>query len=130
MSATSACSALFRFFDLAAVRRVLLAHTERVLSLEQVGAGLGIVRPDLQRLLVVCNRLSQLALLGERVAPVEVGVGKVRLEAQRLLVVLDRLGQLALLSERSTPVVVGHRVAWLEGHGMAAGSLRRGNLVA
>src|SRR5437016_13672969 len=110
MSATSACSALFRFFDLAAVRRVLLAHTERVLSLEQVGAGLGIVRPDLQRLLVVCNRLSQLALLGERTAPAVFSDGGVRLNGNRIDLMLDVLGQLALLGELSTPVVLGDSV--------------------
>src|SRR5207302_10537791 len=99
MSSTSARSALFRFFRLAACARLLLDQRARGLSLEQVGA--------LQRLLIVCDRLGQLALLSERIAPVEVGVGIVRLELQRLLIVCDRLGQLALLGERIAPVVVG-----------------------
>src|SRR5438132_6339785 len=43
---------------------------------------------------------SQLALLGEHIAPVGVGVGRVRLDAQGLLIMCDRLGGLALPSER------------------------------
>jgi len=73
------------------VGRVLLAHLERALSLEQVGAGLGVVRLDLQYLLIVLDRLGQLALLSERIAPVGVSLGVVRVQGRRA--VLDRHGQ-------------------------------------
>src|SRR5882762_7375688 len=99
MSSTSARSALFRFFRLAALGRVLLAQRERALSLEQVGA--------LQRLLIVCDRLGQLALLSDRIAPVVAGVGIVRGALQRLLIVWNRLGHLALPSELNTHVAMG-----------------------
>src|SRR5439155_220549 len=52
------------------------------------------------------GRLGQLALLGERQAPVGVGLGEVGLDAQGLLEVLDRLGRPALTIEHVSEVVV------------------------
>src|SRR5439155_1576348 len=67
--------------------------------------GLGAVRLDAQRLLIMLVRLGPLALPSERHAPIAVGLGVVRLDAQRLLIMLDRIGQLALFMQNIAEVV-------------------------
>src|SRR2546430_1420611 len=100
MGSTPFSVTLFRFFVLAARGRLLFAHAETRESVEQAGW------VDLQGPLEMFDRLGQLALLSERVAPVVVSVGVFRLDVQGLLVMIDRLGRLALLSERQAQVVV------------------------
>src|SRR5438128_2256456 len=53
------------------------------------------------------DRLGELALLNEHIAPVGVDFGGVRLDLQGALVMFDRLGELALANERIGPVDVG-----------------------
>src|SRR2546422_840410 len=89
-----------------------------------VGAGVNMVRRDLEGLLVVFDRLGQLALPGERNAYVEVGVSIVRLDAQGHLIMLDRLHQLALPNERQAQAELTGRGHGINGNGVAPKSLR------
>src|SRR5437870_4005538 len=70
------------------------------------------------------DRLGQLALLNERIAPIGVGGGAVRLDPEGLLVVCDRLHQLALPGERQAQAKVTDGGSGINRNGMAPKFLR------
>src|SRR5207244_1219523 len=108
---------LLRSFALPARGRVLRAPATPE-SVAQAGSGSGEVRVDLQSPLVVFDRLTEPALLSERIAPVVVGFGQVRLDAQGLPEVLDRFGRFTLKSEHQAQIVSGEGRVGVNGKGV------------